>query len=163
MAELQAGPYWAIHSVPEDADRLALFESGIGHGVLKGDTIADLAEQAGIDPAALQATFDRYNALAEAGDDADFGKVPESLIPYDEGPYYMVRMVPAICDVLGGIQTNQEYAVIRADGTPIPNLYAAGSMSNKQYYNQWYFSGSSLTFASTAGRIAGAQAATNGK
>ena len=49
--------------------------------------------------------------------------------------------------------------MIREDGSVIEGLYAVGAMSNKYYYNQHYFSGASLTFCSTDGRIAGAHAA----
>ena len=43
----------------------------------------------------------------------------------------------------------------------IDGLYAVGSMCCSVYYNQYYFSGSALTFAATSGHLAGAHAAQN--
>jgi fumarate reductase flavoprotein subunit len=57
--------------------------------------------------------------------------------------------------------TNQEYQILNASNQPFDSLWAAGSVSNGQFYNQYYFSGSSLTFASTSGRLSGKQAAEN--
>ena len=42
--------------------------------LVEGATIDDLAQQLGLDPAALASTVSRFNALAEKGEDTDFGK-----------------------------------------------------------------------------------------
>jgi succinate dehydrogenase/fumarate reductase flavoprotein subunit len=166
MAELKTGPYWALH---EDQDLTSaqreMLETGLSTtGVVKGETLAIVAEKAGISIGGFQTTFDQYNEFAATGNDTEFGKPAANLRPYGlEGPYYMVRMIPCACDVLGGIVTDQEYKILNDQGKPFDSLWAAGSMSNGQYYNQYYFSGSSLTFASTSGRLTGKQAADNAK
>ena len=159
MAYNGVQPYWSLYD-NLDEQVTAIAESGLETGtVVKGNTIAEVAAAAGMDPAVLEATVKRYNELAEAGEDADFGKDADHLKPYGDGPFYLVQMIPASTDILGGVQTNYDQQVLDESGAVIDGLYAVGSMSNKQYYNQWYFSGSSLTFASTAGKIAGAHAA----
>ena len=115
-----------------------------------------------MDPAVLEATVARYTQLAQAGNDEDFGKKAERLNPIvQEGPYYLVRFVGAFSGTLGGVKTNDNFQAIRADGSVIDGLYAVGEMANRFCYNQMYFSGSSLTFSATMGRIAGAHAAGN--
>ncbi|MDR1210769.1 MAG: FAD-binding protein, partial [Spirochaetaceae bacterium] len=77
----------------------------------------------------------------------------------NSGPFYLIETIPAGTDILGGVKTNYDQQVLRGNGSVIEGLYAVGSMSNRPYYNQYYFSGSALTFAATGGRIAGAHAA----
>ena len=43
-------------------------------------------------------------------------------------------------------------------GQPIANLFAAGEMSNREFFSDFYIGGNSLALNSTAGRIAGATA-----
>ncbi|GHU97973.1 succinate dehydrogenase/fumarate reductase flavoprotein subunit [Spirochaetia bacterium] len=164
MAELKAGPYWQLISpANENETTVSRLETGLASGgVLKADTLDELAAKAGIAPAALRATVTRYNQSAASGTDAEFGKARANLIAYPAtGPFYLMRTILSACDVLGGIKTDQDYKVLKADNSWIQNLWAAGSVSNKQYYNQYYFSGSSLSFATVSGKLTGAQAAAN--
>lgn len=156
LTYLGENPYWALYdnlsaTVAEIAD------SGLETGkVLKADTLEELAEKAGFDKDTFLATVNRYNEMCAAGEDTDFGKDADHLIAYgDNGPYYLVEMVPAGSDTIGGIQTNYDFQALREDGSAIDGLYAVGSMSNGAFYNQYYFSGSALTFAATGGRLVG--------
>ncbi len=160
LARLEAGPYWSLYNGLTGV-ALEIAESGLSTGaVVKGSTIEEVAQTAGVDPVNLQKSVDAYNAACEAGEDGEFGKSAEYLDkPIGEGPYYMIQIIPACSDTLGGVKTNSSRQVLREDGSVIEGLYAVGAMSNKYYYNQLYFSGSALTFSSTDGRIAGAHAA----
>ncbi|MDR9824902.1 glycosyltransferase, partial [Vibrio sp. FNV 38] len=53
--------------------------------VFKADTIEELAEQIGIDPAALKETVDQYNGFCETGVDEEFGKDGSELEMIGEG------------------------------------------------------------------------------
>ena len=160
MARLKAGPYWAFYNGLEGI-ALETAESGLATGtVVKGNTIEEVAKAAGVDAANLQKAVDQYNQACETGVDEAFGKSKDYLDkPIGEGPYYMIQIIPSCSDTLGGVKTNLNRQVLREDGSVIQGLYAVGAMNNKYYYNQMYFSGSSLTFSSTDGRIAGAHAA----
>lgn len=159
MVKHNNGSYWSLYDgLTGIAQEVA--EKGLDCGeIVKGDTIEDLAAQLGMDPAVLTATVARYNEMCAAGADADFNKPATHLKAIGDGPYYMVHMLPGACDTLGGVKTNYDQQVLRADGSVIEGLYATGAMSNRMYYNQSYFSGSQLTFGSTSGRIAGENAA----
>lgn len=155
-------PYYALYdNLDETVTEIA--ESGLACGaVIKGETLEELAENAGFDADTFKATVARYNELCEKGVDEDFGKDASHMKAYgDVGPYYLVEMTPAGSDTLGGVKTNDNFSALNADGEVIDGLYAVGSMCYGVYYNQYYFSGSALTFAATSGRLAGAHAAQN--
>jgi len=75
--------------------------------------------------ATLQATVTRYNTLAAAGKDLDFGKAS---IKYqiNTPPYYAAFSAPSIHDSLAGIHINTNGQVMDLDDNVIPKLYAAG-------------------------------------
>ncbi len=160
MFKLNNAPYWCLYTdLSEKAAEIA--EQGIDCGeVIKGDSIREVAEKAGMNVDTFEATVNRYKEIVAAGEDIDFGKKAEYLIPISEaGPYYLVRILPGCCDTLGGVVTDANQHVLREDGSIIEGLYATGAMTNGVYYNQYYFSGTQLTFGATSGKIAGEQAA----
>lgn len=155
-------PYYALYdNLNETVTEIA--ESGIACGaVIKGETLEELAKNAGFDVDTFMTTVARYNELCEKGVDDDFGKDASYMIAYgDVGPYYLVEMTPAGSDTLGGVKTNDNFEALNAHGEPIDGLYAVGSMCYGVFYNQYYFSGSALTFAAASGRLAGEHAAQN--
>ncbi|MFR5828671.1 MAG: hypothetical protein ACLUE1_06260, partial [Adlercreutzia equolifaciens] len=59
-----------------------------GDDVWRADTLAEAAEAAGLDAAALQAAVDEYNAKCAAGKDDLYGKDAQYLIAIQQGPFY---------------------------------------------------------------------------
>lgn len=112
--------------------------------VAKADTIAALAAKMGMDPDHLTATISRYNEIAASGDDVDFGRgrseydkyysdvtlLTPNLLPLGDGPYYAFKLVLADLGTNGGIATDERARALRADGTAIEGLYAAGNASS---------------------------------
>lgn len=92
----------------------------------KADTIAELAQLCGIDPEALQATIDQYNADCAAGADSQFGKKPETMRPILQAPFYAIYGKMATDGAFGGIRVNEKMEALRPDGTVLPGLYATG-------------------------------------
>lgn len=159
MFKLNHAPYWCLYTdLSEQAAEIA--EKGIECGeVIKAGTIREAAEMAGMSVNTVEATVNRYKEMVDAGEDTDFGKKAEYLKPVsDEGPYYLVHILPGCCDTLGGVVTNYDQKVLREDGSVIEGLFATGAMTNGAYYNQYYFSGTQLTFGATSGKIAGEKA-----
>ncbi|WAC53976.1 3-oxosteroid 1-dehydrogenase [Gordonia sp. SL306] len=116
-------------------------ESGV---VVKADTIAELAEKTGLPADALAATTERFNGFARSGVDADFGrgksgydhyygditnKPNPSLGAVAKAPFYAAKMVPGDLGTKGGIDTDASGRALRADGSVIDGLYAAGNTS----------------------------------
>ncbi|MCC6536361.1 MAG: FAD-binding protein, partial [Bryobacterales bacterium] len=104
----------------------------------RADSIAQLAEKVGLPADVLQATIERYNSMVEAGEDKDFGrfgpskKVAPGSFPAPPPrkiaapPFYAAPNFILIRKSGGGIQVDLQTRVLKADGTPIPGLYAAG-------------------------------------
>ena len=110
---------------------LASIETYANQHLLKeGATVAELAQAIDVPAADLEATLNRYNTYQKEGVDKDFGHsatgMTASLVT---APYYAVRVTPAIHHTMGGLSVNTNTQVLRADGTPIPGLYAAGEVT----------------------------------
>lgn len=93
------------------------------------DTLVELAELAGMDPAALEMTVGKFNQAVANGVDPEFKRPSEYLqIFVGEGPYYLIEQKPRFATTLGGLQVNDKLEVQDKDGKPIPGLYAAGEV-----------------------------------
>ena len=108
------------------AEDLATAADDPAFEVYKSDSIAELAEAAGIDAATLEATVERYNTQCAAGHDADYGKAPEFLFAIEEGPFYLAKMYQQVYITVGGIATNRKFEVTDANKQAIAGLYAVG-------------------------------------
>ncbi|MBR2835154.1 MAG: FAD-dependent oxidoreductase [Coriobacteriales bacterium] len=107
---------------------------------MKYETIEELAEKCGLDAEKLHAVIDRYNELCEIGEDLDFHKPAQFLIPIlPEGPFYATRNSPMVMTVMGGLNTNQWMQVCDEDDQPIPGLFNIGHMTGNMYANNYNF------------------------
>ena len=103
----------------------------MGGSVLRAPTLEALAARCGIDIAGLVRTVSEYNAAIEAGSGEHLAP-PRSVShyrawPIRQPPFRGVPIVPGITYTLGGIAVDADSRALRADGSPIPGLYAAGS------------------------------------
>lgn len=120
-------------------------EAGVESGLLyKGETLAELAQAAGIDPEGLEATVAAYNELCKKGEDDQFFKPAEYLFALEEGPFYALRNIPGWYSTLCGVKINGKIQVIDETGHAIPGLYAGGLDSGEFFKDDYYhgFSGS---------------------
>ena len=123
--------------------------------VVYAETIEELAEKLGMDPAVLRATFDRYQENCQNGEDPDFGKSAANLVPYaEEGGYYAAYLRPASWGTIGGVMTDETMHVLREDGSVIENVFAVGETATSRLFGDYYLGGFSLGLYTTAGRIA---------
>jgi succinate dehydrogenase/fumarate reductase flavoprotein subunit len=110
--------------------------------LIKGNTLAELAKNAGIDPAGLEQTVREYNVGAVHGDDPSFGRGtttfnryladPENkpnpcVAPVQTGPFYAVKVIMGDLGTFDGIQTSVVGEVLKDDGSAIVGLYAVGN------------------------------------
>lgn len=132
------------------------------------DTIEALAEAAGLDPATLRASVDRFNSFAASGVDEDFGRGTDeydtffaaagspnkALVPVDRPPYVAARFVLSDLGTKGGLVTDAAGRVLDEAGTPIPGLYAASnstaSVFGSSYPGPGAPLGAAMAFASLA-------------
>jgi len=144
----------------------AWYQSG---AVFKAWTIADLATKIGVPGPALQATVERFNGFALTGTDLDFHRgdsvydhyytdpavTPNScLAALRLPPYYAFKIVPGDLGTKGGMRTDAQARVLRADGSVIDGLYAAGNASGAVMGHSYAGAGSTIGPAMTFGYIA---------
>ncbi len=125
--------------------RQALPRRWFDHGCLvRGRTLAELAEKMDVPADVLNRTVERFNGFARTGRDTDFGRGESAYDHYygdphnhpnpslgalETGPFYAARMVPGDLGTKGGLVTDVAGRVQRADGTVVAGLYAAGNSS----------------------------------
>lgn len=137
----------------------AVLEAAVEQGLAyKGETIAELAQNAGMDASTLEANVARYNELCAGGVDLDFNKKSEYMCALGEtGPFYAIVGQPEIYGSLGSVDTDANTQVLREDGTPIGGLYATGLESIGILFDGVAYTevgGVALGWAFNSGRIA---------
>ena len=130
------------------------------------ETIAEAEAALGIPSGNLASTLDRYNANAANGQDPDFHKQPDYLAAQDKGPWAAFDLSLGVAMysgfTMGGLTVSIDGEVLRADGSAVDGLYAAGACaSNIAQDGQGYASGVQLGEGSFFGRRAGAHAASH--
>ena len=110
---------------------------------------------------AAKASIDRYNEMAAAGKDTDFGRDPRVLLPIDEPPFFgmiQVQEKPALGTVsLNGLVIDANQRVLDKNFNPIEGLYASGNNSGGRFGTHYStpIQGVSLGMALTLGRVLG--------
>ena len=135
----------------------------VGHK--KANTLEGLARKIGVPADALQRTVKAYNDGFLHGNDPAH-KAPEFCRPILRAPFYAIdvslknsEFFPVAGLTLGGLKVDEDTGgVLRADGTTVSGLYAAGRTAIG-ICSENYLSGNSLADGVFSGRRAGADAA----
>ncbi len=147
---LQNAP--ALFAMPP-ADLRARF--GNHPNFLKADTLDELARQLGVPAANLKTTVTSYNEAVATQHDAAFGRhflIREIATP----PFYAVRGQGITVVSPAGVVVDSDLRVLRTDGQPVVNLYAAGEVLGfTRGSGNAFVGGLSLTPALTFGKLLG--------
>ena len=138
--------------------------------LVKGNTLAELAKNCGIDPAGLEQTVREYNVGAVNGEDPAFGRGRTSfnryladpahrpnpcVAPVQTGPFFAVKLIMGDLGTFDGIQTSVVGEVLRRDGSAIAGLYAVGndraSIMGGNYPGAGITHGPNMTFGYVTG------------
>lgn len=126
----------------------------------RADTIEELARLCGLPSDALAATLKEAGNLAAGKGQDRFGRDFTGK-PKLQPPFYAVKVTGALFHTQGGLLIDTQARVLRADGMPLPNLFAGGGaacgLSGSTV--DGYLSGNGLLTAIVLGRIAGEAAA----
>lgn len=149
-------------------------DTPIPEWVARSNSVGELAERLGIDPAGLSATVARFNAFAEEGVDGDYGRGVErwspasreswardsvdnypnpSLGPLLDQPFYGLELHPSAF-ASAGLLTDTSGQVLDHFDRPIGGLYAAGNAAAHDEYGVGYQAGTSLASGVTFGFLA---------
>lgn len=147
--------------------------SGARKVLLKSSTIAGLAKKMKVKPDVLEDTVSRFNAMAKAGKDTEFGRGDQAydrlygdpsvtpnptLGPVEKAPFYAVPLHLGDIGTNGGLVTDERAHVLRDDGSVIPGLYAIGNVAASVMGYSYPGAGSTLGPAMTFGYLAAADA-----
>lgn len=158
---MMSTPGWVLWAIFDDLMRQGFTKEinevtrrlGLLGLITSAPTIEQLAEAIGVPPANLKRTVERYNEAVRTGHDP-LGRreMPKAI---DEPPFHAVRSDGVTILSQGGIKVNAQLQVMRADGTPIEGLYAAGEVLGAgQVMGDAFCSGMSAGAAVTFGRLA---------
>jgi fumarate reductase flavoprotein subunit len=127
--------------------------------VKRAETVEQLSEVTGLPLDALKQTIGDVEAYAR-GEKADPLGRDFTRQPSIAAPYLAVKVNGALFHTQGGLVIDTNARVLKADGTPLPNLFAAGGAARGlSGPSSWgYMSGNGLLAATVLGRIAGLSA-----
>lgn len=100
-----------------------------GYGY-SSDTIEGLAEQMGVPVEEFVGTVERWNTAVANGDDEQFHRPTDTLIPIDTPPFYAVKCCPEVLNTDGGPRRDEFARILDIDGDPIPGLFSAGEFGS---------------------------------
>lgn len=98
--------------------------------VYSGDTLEELAKNAGINATNLVKTVESWQKFCKDLNGDPFGRFTcdaEAQLP--KGPWFATPMSPAAHHTMGGLKINGDTQVLDKAGKPIPGLYAAGEVT----------------------------------
>jgi tricarballylate dehydrogenase len=148
-----------------DAKSIDLFMPSV-FPPLEAGSIREMAARLKLDPAGLAETLDAFNAAVRPGafDPAELDACATEGLepakshwarPLDTPPFYAYPLRPGITFTYLSLTVNRQARVILQDGTPAPNIFAAGEIMSGNILGQGYMAGFGMTIGTVFGRIAG--------
>lgn len=136
----------------------SMVENGDG---FKGNTIEELATNAGMDVDVFVENYNSYKEATKTGVDTEFGKAADYLEPMgEEGPYYAIVAEINNLGSVGGLLVNTKFQVLNEKRTPVKGLFAVGLESEGVLFNDTYVgNGVGIGYSFTSGRLGGESAA----
>lgn len=135
------------------------FAGAVDAGIMqKADTLEELAQKMGLPQETFVATVNRYNELAEKGDDEDFYKDAYRMIALTTPPFYAIRNTSFALSTLDGIRIDTHSRPVDANGDPFEGLYVIGDSSGSYFAHSYpnlctgYAHGRTCTFARRVAR-----------
>src|SRR5829696_1813286 len=152
-----------------DAKSLTLFMPSL-YPPVQADSIRELAGKLQLDPDALEATVNGFNAAVRPGtfDDKVLDDCrTEGLTPpkthwarcIETAPFFAYPVRPGITFTYLGTRVNREARMLMQDGRAAQNMFAAGEIMAGNVLGRGYAAGIGMTIGSVFGRVAGREAA----
>lgn len=139
-------------------DESLLIQGYIAKGYsFKGDTYEALAKAINIPADEFVKTMNAWNSYVQNRKDPDFGRT-SFINPLDKAPFYAIKVTPGIHHTMGGLKIDGRTRVLRADGSVIEGLYAAGEVTGGVHGGN-RLGGTAVSDFVVFGRIAGQEAA----
>lgn len=142
------------------ANAPAVFQGYLDSGHLQqADTPEELATKLNIPADTFASTFNRYNELAEGGEDLDFFKESYRFLPLTKPPFYGIRLCGMILSTMDGIRIDTQMRPMDEMNVPFEGLYVIGDSSGSYFANSYpnlftgYANGRTTVYARRVSRI----------
>ena len=138
--------------------------------LMRGATLAELAQKAGIAAAGVLRTVEEFNRHARLGNDPEFNRGGNSynryngdalhqpnpcVAPIEVAPFYAVKIYAGDLGTFAGLKTDERARVLDGTGQVIAGLYAVGNDMSHIMSGEYMSGGTNLGPALTFGYIAG--------
>lgn len=140
--------------ISKTVNRVLLARASMKGYIQKANSIEELAKKLKLPVAQFKATVERYNRMAKAGVDEDFGKPAKDLIALETPPFYGATNAGWMMHTTDGIHINADMQVLDTQEQVINGLYAAGDVAGGFFGTNYYpelvvgiASGKTITFA----------------
>lgn len=166
IAQQEAQSAFAIH----DSSVIGRFIPSI-YPPYRSDTVAGLAEQAGLPAARFETTIREFNASIPLASELDMSnrdgrgtaglRIAKSnwAAPIAAPPYFAYPLRPGITFTYLGVAIDSTGRVLKADGSRFENVFAAGEVMAGNILRKGYLAGFGMTIGTVFGRLAGQEAA----
>ncbi|KAF2806653.1 fumarate reductase-like protein [Mytilinidion resinicola] len=129
-----------------------------GRGLMKKLTGKELANEIGCGEAALKASFDDYNAIADGKKKDEWNKKYFHNLPFSiDDTFHVAEMEPVLHFTMGGIEINDQAQCLNSEGKPFDGLFVCGELAGG-VHGANRLGGSSLLGCVVYGRVAGESA-----
>jgi hypothetical protein len=135
-------------------DNQAEIEIGILH---QAETIGEVAKVMGCKENMLMETIVRWNKFCQTGDDKDYSRLSDTMMPIVKPPFTFGQLWPLCANTQGGPVHDERQRILTPAKKAIPGLYAAGEMGS--LFGHLYLSGGNLAECFIGGQQAGIEAA----
>ena len=153
----QTGSYSWLIVDQKMVDASSVIQGYIKKGyTVEGQTYEELAQVMDVDEAAFAETMANWNNCVANKNDPDFGRTSFANA-LDTAPYYAIKVTAGVHHTMGGLKINTNTEVLKADGSVIPGLFAAGEVTGG-VHGANRLGGNAVSDFVVFGRIAGAAA-----
>jgi tricarballylate dehydrogenase len=163
-----------IAECPDQIAWLILDANGVGRALptalapIRADTVAALATTLGLEPAALETTVREFNAatptpgdmlLNERGTTGLSPPKSRGAVALTAPPFVAYPLRPGVTFTHYGVAVDDRLRVMKNDGKPISNVFAAGMVMAANVLGDGYLAGLGVSLSAVFGRLAGERAA----
>jgi len=120
-------------------------------------TIQELATKLDVPVDKLSQTLTDFNHYTQDERDYAFGRDPQTMRAFDDGPYYAIAATNDVLNTQGGPQRNENAQILDTNEQPIPHLFGAGELGG--IVTNCYQGGGNLAECLIFGKLAGENAA----
>jgi fumarate reductase flavoprotein subunit len=129
--------------------------------MFQADTLEELADKIGVNKKNFLETVKKYNEDCANGEDTEFFKDKDNMVPINKPPYYASLGTLGTDGAFGGILVNPDIQAYKAGGGVIEGLYVTGDFASGRHINRGGVKHqviNDLSWAFTSGFLAGTNA-----